>query len=95
MGGSWKSDGTVAGTMMVATSTPAAASYPNSLINAGRCSWASDGPNLRAVERRHRRRPRSSCSDANLTSERTLFFGASDGSNGAELWKSDGTAAEP
>ena len=101
----WKSDGTAAGTVLVKDIDPGGqlGSYPSipderqrHAVLLGQRRHAR----RRAVEeRRHRGRHRAGQGrrpghPSNLTNVNgTLFFAANDGTNGRELWKSDGTAA--
>ena len=105
----WKSDGTAAGTVLVKDIDPGtASSIPSFLTNVNGTLFftANDGvARHRAVEeRRHGRRhgpgqghQRRLDRIEPLGPRRPwgarVFFTANDGTNGTELWKSDGTAA--
>jgi ELWxxDGT repeat protein len=92
----WKSNGTTSGTVLVKDINPGGAgSYPTQLTNvngtlfftAGSGLWGSDGTEGGTF-------PLSGVTASNLTNANgTLFFSADDGTNGNELWKSDGTVA--
>jgi ELWxxDGT repeat protein len=104
----WKSDGTVAGTVLVKDINPgSASSAPTSLTNVdgtlfftagdgtnGRELWQSDGTAAGTVLIKDIRPGSASSSPSQVTNVNgTLFFSAYDGTNGAELWRSDGTEA--
>src|SRR5262249_36847394 len=73
----WKSDGTEAGTTLVKDIYPGSGSM---YYGGGYGGWWNYVPN--------------SSNPGSLTNVNgTLFFTAADGTNGDELWKSDGTAA--
>ncbi|NCR64007.1 MAG: hyalin [Microcystis aeruginosa LG11-05] len=104
--GLWKSDGTTAGTVLVADIS-FGDSFPGNLtavgntlffqaydgVNGGEL-WKSDGTAAGTVLVKDIRPGLSTSYPGNLTAVgNTLFFTADDGVNGTELWKSDGTAA--
>src|SRR5262249_44039126 len=72
----WKSDGTTAGTTMVKDLFPGETTYY--VGNPGYGNWVTV--------------PNSSNLGSLTTLNGTLFFTATDGAHGNELWKSDGTA---
>jgi ELWxxDGT repeat protein len=91
----WKSDGTLGGTVMVATVLNAGteAEVLGSLFffNVGNQLWKSDGTALGTALVRNID-PASSETPTQLTaSGNTLFFEGCDSQHGCELWKSDGT----
>ena len=105
----WKSDGTTAGTAMVADIFPGGSSFPFDLTNVngtlffaardgvhGYELWKSDGTAAGTVMVKDIN-PGVGGSIASIPGafanvNGTLFFAANDGSDGYELWKSDGTA---
>ncbi|TRV00189.1 MAG: hyalin [Microcystis wesenbergii Mw_QC_S_20081001_S30] len=104
--GLWKSDGTTAGTVLVADIS-FGDSFPGNLtavgntlyfqaydgVNGGEL-WKSDGTAAGTVLVKDIRPGLSTSYPVSLTAVgNTLFFAADDGVNGFELWKSDGTAA--
>jgi ELWxxDGT repeat protein len=91
----WKSDGTSGGTVPLSTTTPTArtsmAIVGSALLYAGSDGelWKSDGVTTTLVKDID---PTGSSSpDQFAVVGTTLFFSATDGTNGRELWKSDGT----
>jgi ELWxxDGT repeat protein len=93
----WKSDGTAAGTVMVADVSPSSGltNVNGTLFFAaqtptyGTVLWKSDGTTAGTIVVKE-----TNVSPSNLTNVNgTLFFSANDGVHGNELWKSDGTAA--
>ncbi|NCR06735.1 MAG: hypothetical protein GPI94_23975, partial [Microcystis aeruginosa LG13-03] len=104
--GLWKSDGTTAGTVLVADIS-FGDSFPGNLTAVGSTLyfsanngvngfelWKSDGTAAGTVLVKDIRPGSSDSFPGNLTAVgNTLFFSADDGVNGGELWKSDGTAA--
>ncbi|MCY7274697.1 MAG: DUF4347 domain-containing protein [Phormidesmis sp. CAN_BIN44] len=105
----WKSDGTVAGTVLVKDINPGSnSSYPNNLTNVngtlyfrafdptnGNELWKSDGTAAGTVLVKDIFAGGSNSSGpTSLTNVNgTLYFRAYEDTNGYELWKSDGTAA--
>lgn len=105
----WRSDGTAAGTAMVADLFPGfSSSYPRDLTNVsgtlffsardgthGYQLWKSDGTaNGTVMVKDNAFAGQSYSRPSWLTNvSGTLFFSANDGVSGNELWKSDGTAA--
>jgi trimeric autotransporter adhesin len=102
----WKSDGTAAGTLMVADINPGpAGSVPQSITTSGsyvffvandgtsgRELWRSDGTAAGTIILGDINPGAASSNPRNLTDVGgTLFFTANDGAHGRELWKSDGT----
>ncbi len=104
----WKSDGTAAGTVLVADIGPGSnGSGPRNLTAVGNTLyftafddvngeelWKSDGTAAGTVRVKDIR-PGSNGSNIRFPTAvgNTLFFTADNGVNGRELWKSDGTAA--
>src|SRR5262245_15947916 len=101
----WKSDGTAAGTTQVGTINPSAGTLTvaNRVLyvvggdNNGWALWRSDGTTkgtIRLKQFAWDSTGGNSPQPTQLASVNgTLFFAASDGASGWELWKSDGTAA--
>ena len=102
----WRSDGTGAGTAMVADINPAGSSSPAHLVSGpgglyfaatdgttGTELWRSDGT-AAGTGLVLDIRPSASSSPAHMTVVGdTVYFVADDGTSGVELWASDGTAA--
>ncbi|MCX7420675.1 MAG: hypothetical protein NT013_14210 [Planctomycetia bacterium] len=103
----WKSDGTAAGTVLVADINPGAnGSSPQQLVNVngtlfftadngvkGRELWKSDGTAAGTLMVKDISTGAASSDPAELINVAgVLFFTATDGTKGRELWKSDGTA---
>ncbi len=92
----WKSDGTAAGTVMVANDV-----FPELLTNiggtlffAGGELWKSDGTAAGTVMVKDINPGVNGSLASNFTDVNgTVFFAATDGIHGLELWKSDGTDA--
>src|SRR5262249_55121372 len=79
----WKSDGTAAGTVMIKDL------YPGTTTTSGK-SCGYDGGHCHT----YKVTTINSSNPSSLTSVNgTLFFVANDGTDGNELWKSDGTAS--
>ncbi len=103
----WKSDGTAAGTTLVADLNPWSSSNPSNLTNVngtlfftandgskGIELWKSDGTAAGTTLVADIYSGYNPSNPKHLTNVNgTLFFTANDGINGTELWKSDGTAA--
>jgi large repetitive protein len=104
----WKTDGTPAGTTMVANIGPHQSSsapawltrigdtlYFAATVGVHRELWKTDGTEAGTVQVADIKAGSGAGSEpAELTNYRgTLFFTADDGSPGRQLWKSDGTAA--
>jgi ELWxxDGT repeat protein len=103
----WKSDGTPAGTQLVADIVPGAdGSWPTQLTNVngtlfftvdvgtlGRELWTSDGTAAGTRLVRDILNPGSSNPEQLLNDNGVLLFSADDGEHGRELWRSDGTVA--
>ena len=99
-GGLWKSDGTTAGTILVTnTVAPRYTTLVNNAFFATTCNglWKSDGTALGTVPIKANINPAACAFDSTnpaltvLTN--TVFFVASDGVTGWEIWQSDGTDA--
>lgn len=105
----WKSDGTAAGTVLVAdVNAGASSSSPQQLTNVdgtlfftadnginGRELWKSDGTAAGTVLVKDISIASAASSDPTelVNVAGVLFFTATDGTQGRELWKSDGTAS--
>ena len=105
----WKSDGSTAGTVLVADISAASGSYATDLTNVngklyffatddsnGMQLWQSDGttPGTTRISDVTSSFGSGWLNAENLTGVNgALFFVANDGSSGQELWKSDGTSA--
>ena len=103
----WKSDGTVAGTVMVKDIDPSGCSSPSSFIAFGsdlffaaddgvngRELWKTDGTTAGTFMVKDIQPGLSGSSPYYfIVFNSNLFFVANDGINGYELWKTDGTAA--
>jgi ELWxxDGT repeat protein len=105
----WKSDGTAAGTVIVADiNAGGSSSYPTYLVNVngtlfftayhstvGRELWKSDGTTAGTIMVKDINSgvANSRASGASTNLNGMLFFSATDGTHGYELWKSDGTTA--
>jgi ELWxxDGT repeat protein len=103
----WKSNGTEAGTVLVADINPGYYSSPANFANVngtlfftaedgvhGDELWKSDGTAADTGMVKEFNPGSNGSAPTDLTSvSGTLFFTANDGTHGAELWQSDGTAA--
>ncbi|MBC7818956.1 MAG: hypothetical protein IAG10_18870, partial [Planctomycetaceae bacterium] len=105
----WKTDGTAAGTVLVAdVNAGASGSSPQQLTNVngtlfftadngvnGRELWKSDGTAAGTVMVKDISTASTASSDPTelINVAGAVFFTATDGTQGRELWKSDGTAA--
>ena len=102
----YKSDGTVAGTVLVKDINPSGSSNLDNLFVIGTTAyfeatdgingyelWKSDGTEAGTVMVKNINPSGDSYPDRLAAIGSTLYFEADDGTNGPELWKSDGTAA--
>ena len=102
----FKSDGTVAGTVLVKDINPSGDSYIDYMVVMGGSAyfqasdgsngtelWKSDGTEAGTVMVKDINPSDSSSPRDFAVVGSTLYFRANDGTNGNELWKSDGTAA--
>jgi ELWxxDGT repeat protein len=86
----WKTDGTGAGTVIVKDINPEVSNnFPPGPFSAGKnsISYANKDNSVNGVIKEPALEIRS------IIHNNTLYFGADDGANGSEIWKSDGTEA--
>lgn len=86
----WKTDGTGAGTVIVKDINPEVSNnFPPGPFSAGKnsISYANKDNSVNGVIKEPALDIRS------IIHNNTLYFGADDGANGSEIWKSDGTEA--
>ena len=100
----YKSDGTVAGTVLVKDINPSGSSNLDNLFVIGTTAyfqatdgtngyelWKSDGTSAGTVMIKNIDPSSGSYPHAFIAIGSTLYFNGDDGTNGRELWKSDGT----